>query len=167
MLAKSIAAFWALLLFISTVQAQFQFFEHMFGGGQQQEHHQQEQQDVASDSSWYQRTWDGGMLVLVSTIEPVANVYRSSVQPIAANTCALALLLACTFRTTVHVLIQMSKRRSSLVKEAPSASPRVASSLARQLGRSNWLGRDYYDTMLHCLDYMSSFQFFEVRFHIA
>jgi hypothetical protein len=61
MLFKPITALWALLLFIAGAQAQFQFFEHMFGGGQQQEHHQQEQQDVASDSSWYQRTWDGGM----------------------------------------------------------------------------------------------------------
>ncbi|KAL1981896.1 hypothetical protein VTN96DRAFT_2025 [Rasamsonia emersonii] len=57
MFTKSIAALWALLLFISAAQAQFQFFEHMFGGGHQEEHHHQ--QDVSSDSSWYQRTWEG------------------------------------------------------------------------------------------------------------
>jgi len=57
MLAKPITCLWALLLFLSAARAQFQFFEHMFGG--QQEHHQPEQQDVPSDSSWYQRTWDG------------------------------------------------------------------------------------------------------------
>lgn len=66
MLAKSIAALWALILLISAAQAQFQFFEHMFGGGHQEDHHHH-QQDVSSDSSWYQRTWEGGMSFLIST----------------------------------------------------------------------------------------------------
>ncbi|KAK0510738.1 hypothetical protein JMJ35_007170 [Cladonia borealis] len=44
--------------------AQFQFFEQMFnqGGQQQQRGHQQQQdqpQNVASDSEWYQRTYEG------------------------------------------------------------------------------------------------------------
>ena len=42
--------------------AQFQFFEQMFqGGGQQQQHQQQQPQNVASDSEWYQRTYESGM----------------------------------------------------------------------------------------------------------
>ncbi|KAJ9307585.1 hypothetical protein DTO217A2_2819 [Paecilomyces variotii] len=49
---------WALLLLVAAAQAQFQFFEQMFGGARQ-EHHQQEQQNVPSDSSWYQRHWEG------------------------------------------------------------------------------------------------------------
>lgn len=58
LLPQSIHALWAILLLIATAHGQFQFFENMFGGGQQHQFH--EQQDVASDSSWYQRTWDGG-----------------------------------------------------------------------------------------------------------
>ena len=45
--------------------AQFQFFEQMFNqGGQQQhqQHQQQQQQNVASDSEWYQRTYESGIL---------------------------------------------------------------------------------------------------------
>jgi hypothetical protein len=61
MFAKSIAALWALILLVSAAQAQFQFFEHMFGGNQGQGHQQGgEQQEASSDSEWYQRTWDGG-----------------------------------------------------------------------------------------------------------
>lgn len=45
--------------------AQFQFFEQMFNqGGQQQQQQQQQaqqaQQNVASDSEWYQRTYESG-----------------------------------------------------------------------------------------------------------
>ena len=49
--------------------AQFQFFEQMFNqGGQQQQHqqHQQQQQNVASDSEWYQRTYESGIFNLPS-----------------------------------------------------------------------------------------------------
>lgn len=43
--------------------AQFQFFEQMFNqGGQQQQQRQQQEQNVASDSEWYQKTYEGGML---------------------------------------------------------------------------------------------------------
>jgi hypothetical protein len=58
MLAKSVTAIWALLLLITSAQAQFQFFEQMFGGGSQQG--RQQEQEASSDSTWYQRTWDGG-----------------------------------------------------------------------------------------------------------
>ncbi|EER41239.1 conserved hypothetical protein [Histoplasma capsulatum var. duboisii H88] len=46
-----------LLLLATGTQAQFQFFEQMFGGGQQQQHDSREQ-NVPSDSDWYQRTYD-------------------------------------------------------------------------------------------------------------
>ncbi|KAL2010456.1 hypothetical protein VTN00DRAFT_6263 [Thermoascus crustaceus] len=60
MFRNVLASFWALLLLVSAAQAQFQFFEHMFGGGGgQQQQHQQDQHNVPSDSAWYQRTWDG------------------------------------------------------------------------------------------------------------
>lgn len=43
--------------------AQFQFFEQMFnqGGQQQQQQQQQQAQNVASDSEWYQRTYESGI----------------------------------------------------------------------------------------------------------
>ena len=40
----------------STANAQFQFFEQMFQGQGQQ----QEPQNVASDSGWYQETYENG-----------------------------------------------------------------------------------------------------------
>ncbi|KAI9933334.1 Long chronological lifespan protein 2 [Aspergillus wentii] len=42
---------------VSVAQAQFQFFEHMFGGGNQQEQ-QRQAQNSPSDSSRYQRSWE-------------------------------------------------------------------------------------------------------------
>ncbi|KLJ11974.1 hypothetical protein EMPG_09615 [Blastomyces silverae] len=45
-------------LFLATgARAQFQFFEQMFGGGQQQQ--ESREHNVPSDSTWYQRTYDG------------------------------------------------------------------------------------------------------------
>ena len=50
-----------LLGLAAAVSAQFQFFEQMFqGGGQQERHQHQEQQNVASNSEWYQRTYESG-----------------------------------------------------------------------------------------------------------
>ncbi|KAJ5104724.1 hypothetical protein NUU61_002071 [Penicillium alfredii] len=51
-------ALWALLLLVSVAQAQFNFFEHMFRGDQQQEQ-ASGPQDAASDSSRYQKNWNG------------------------------------------------------------------------------------------------------------
>lgn len=61
MFAKSITVLWALLLLVSTAQAQFQFFEQMFGGGGHGGHGGE--QEASSDSSWYQRTWEGGRFI--------------------------------------------------------------------------------------------------------
>lgn len=63
MLAKPLTAIWTLFLLISTAQAQFQFFEQMFGGGGSHQGHQQEQ-EASSDSSWYQQTWEGSEHIL-------------------------------------------------------------------------------------------------------
>ena len=61
--------FTTVLLLVSVAamtSAQMQFFEQLFntggGGGGGQQHHQQQrgEQNVASDSEWYQRTYDGG-----------------------------------------------------------------------------------------------------------
>jgi len=45
---------------LALTNAQFQFFEQMFNGGQQQQ--QQQPQNVASDSAWYQQTYESGRL---------------------------------------------------------------------------------------------------------
>lgn len=53
-------ALWALLLLVSVAQAQFNFFDQMFGGGEQQQRQQQRSQNAPSDSDRYQQMWSGG-----------------------------------------------------------------------------------------------------------
>ncbi|KAJ5794699.1 hypothetical protein N7457_001298 [Penicillium paradoxum] len=50
---------WSFLLLVSVVQAQFNFFEQMFGGGEQQQRQQQRSQNAPSDSDRYQQMWSG------------------------------------------------------------------------------------------------------------
>ncbi|KAJ5958769.1 uncharacterized protein N7479_005919 [Penicillium vulpinum] len=52
-------ALWALLLLVSVAQAQFNFFDQMFGGGEQQQRQQQRSQNAPSDSDRYQQMWNG------------------------------------------------------------------------------------------------------------
>ena len=69
----------------STSLAQFQFFEQMFNqGGQQQRHQQQpdQPQNVASDSEWYQRTYEGGMHTFPSLPIPFTIVSFSHIRRI-------------------------------------------------------------------------------------
>ncbi|KAL9013671.1 MAG: hypothetical protein Q9180_008997, partial [Flavoplaca navasiana] len=47
----------ALITLLPFTTAQFQFFEQMFQGGHQHQQHQQPQ-NVASDSEWYQQTYE-------------------------------------------------------------------------------------------------------------
>ncbi|KAM0795674.1 hypothetical protein BDR22DRAFT_893917 [Usnea florida] len=65
----------------SLASAQFQFFEQMFnqGGQQQQQHHQQQPQNVASDSEWYQRTYESGT-ILSSVCRRSRNIALTSSQ---------------------------------------------------------------------------------------
>lgn len=53
-------ALWALSMLVTVAQAQFNFFEHMFGSNQQQQHQQQGSQNVPSDSGRYQNSWRQG-----------------------------------------------------------------------------------------------------------
>ncbi|MCJ1229857.1 Long chronological lifespan protein 2 [Toensbergia leucococca] len=50
-----VALFYSL---VAVAQAQFQFFEQMFGGQGGQQQQQQQPQNVASDSTWYQQTYE-------------------------------------------------------------------------------------------------------------
>ncbi|KAJ4293558.1 Long chronological lifespan protein 2 [Kalmusia sp. IMI 367209] len=45
-------------LLIANVNAQFGFFDQMFGGQQQQQQHHQQQQNVRSDAAWYQSQYE-------------------------------------------------------------------------------------------------------------
>ncbi|CAL5871369.1 uncharacterized protein PFLUO_LOCUS5619 [Penicillium psychrofluorescens] len=56
MISHWLKALWALFLLASVAQAQFNFFEQMFGGNQGQER-QQQNQNSPSDSSRYQNAW--------------------------------------------------------------------------------------------------------------
>lgn len=71
MLPNLVKALWAFLLLASVAQAQFQFFEHMFGGGggggQRQGRQQAEPHDGPSDPSWYQNEWESGEFVRSDT----------------------------------------------------------------------------------------------------
>ncbi|OQE19432.1 hypothetical protein PENSTE_c015G04892 [Penicillium steckii] len=57
MLQSWFQAMWAFFLLLSVAQAQFNFFEHMFGGNQQQAQQHQGAQNVPSDSGRYQKMW--------------------------------------------------------------------------------------------------------------
>jgi hypothetical protein len=65
MLRSFVSALWALVLLVSAAQAQFNFFEHMFGANQQQQQQQQGSQNVPSDSGRYQNMWRQGKLLSV------------------------------------------------------------------------------------------------------
>ena len=60
MFSNWIKALWAFLLLATVAQAQFQFFEHMFGGGGPRQARQEDHQDGPSDSSWYEDRWENG-----------------------------------------------------------------------------------------------------------
>ena len=118
-----------LALFAGLSAAQFQFFEQMFGG--QQQHHQghqhQEKQNVASDSEWYQRTYDGG----TSSPSPPLLCWLTDIasrsQPIAATISAHPPSHVSTSRTTAPAPTQIRKTKSSWVKGAQFVHPRVDS----------------------------------------
>jgi len=68
---KMLLRFALLLLgaFTTLGTAQFQFFEQMFQGQHQQQQQQhQEPQNVASDSTWYQQTYESGIYPLFSSL---------------------------------------------------------------------------------------------------
>lgn len=60
MLRNLTQTFWALLMVAAVAQAQFGFFDHMFGANQQQAYQQAGTQDVPSDSGRYQNSWRQG-----------------------------------------------------------------------------------------------------------
>ena len=47
---------------LSLASAQMNFFEGLFNPGGQQHQQQQREENVASDSVWYQKTYDGGKM---------------------------------------------------------------------------------------------------------
>lgn len=65
MLRSIFQTIWAIFMLVAVAQAQFNFFDHMFGGNQQQQGHHQGAQDVSSDSSRYQNSWSQGMTIVL------------------------------------------------------------------------------------------------------
>lgn len=65
------------VLFPVVTLAQFgQFFEQMFNGGSpHQQHQQQREQDVASDASWYKKTYEGGMSPPPPLLSPLPGLH--------------------------------------------------------------------------------------------
>lgn len=57
MLRNFLPAIWAFFLLASVAQAQFNFFDQMFGGNQQQAQQNQGPQNAPSDSVRYQKMW--------------------------------------------------------------------------------------------------------------
>ncbi|KAJ6110328.1 hypothetical protein N7486_002563 [Penicillium sp. IBT 16267x] len=57
MMRSILQTVWAIFMLFAVAQAQFNFFDQMFGGNQQQQGHHQAAQDVPSDSGRYQNSW--------------------------------------------------------------------------------------------------------------
>lgn len=140
---------WALVLMVSVAQAQFNFFEHMFGANQQQQQHQQGSQNVPSDSGRYQSMWRQGKLLFVSySADPSPLKSRLFVdheclflQRNAATIFAPEPSRVSASHITAHAHTPMSKKRSSSEKAAQSAYPREGSRLGRRPERLNWPAR--------------------------
>lgn len=77
MFSNLIKTIWTLFLLASMAQAQFQFFEQMFGGGGGPRQ-QQPAQDEPSDPSWYQKNWENGEFgsAFMDYLESYANTGR-------------------------------------------------------------------------------------------
>ncbi|KAL9119275.1 MAG: hypothetical protein Q9187_004174 [Circinaria calcarea] len=121
--------------FVGFAQAQFQFFEQMFPGQQHQQQHQQPQ-NVASDSEWYQRTYEAGMTASVMIGRfLIADLMH---QPTATTTSVLEHLHASIFHTTVLAPFLPSKTKLNWERVAQSAYQKEAISSGRLRGRSSW-----------------------------
>lgn len=90
MFSNWIKALWAFLLLATVAQAQFQFFEHMFGGGGggQRQARQEGHQDGPSDSSWYQDKWENGKSANISLGSYPKLADQANISPLFATTTA-------------------------------------------------------------------------------
>ena len=151
MFSNWIKALWAFLLLATVAQAQFQFFEHMFGGGGggQRQARQEGHQDGPSDSSWYQDKWENGKSANIALgsyrkLADEANISLFSsrrLQHAAPNIYALILLPAFISHITALVRIRKSKRRLNWAREVLSVSLREGIKREKRRARLNWLGK--------------------------
>lgn len=145
-------ALWALLMLVAVAQAQFNFFEHMFGANQQQQHQQQASQNVPSDSGRYQNSWRQGEFhnseigweVFLHGVNSLLILGIPS-QLNAATICVPGHSPASLSLIIAHARIPMLKKRLSLEKGALSVCPRADSRLARRHERSSLPGRGSCD----------------------
>lgn len=145
-------AIWAFLMLVAVAQAQFNFFEHMFGANQQQ-HQQQGSQNVPSDSGRYQHSWRQGesrcsfgsmkCCPLGHQLFTDPGYFWSQLN--AATICVPEPSHASPFPTTVHAHTPMLKKKSNWERGVLSACLRADSKLARRHVRSSWPGRAFCD----------------------
>ena len=135
-----------ILSLIAISSAQFQFFEQMFTGNQPQQ--QPQQQNVASDSSWYRKTYDGGnqffpppppFPFLFSTpslfpflSNPPEAAAANSHQHTAQTTSAHKRLHACISPTTARAHSPLRRISLNWAMAAPCAYPRADGVRARR-----------------------------------
>ena len=127
-------------LFLGPAHAQFQFFEQMFQGGGQQQQHQQPQ-NVASDSQWYQQTYESGRIRL--SISSVIIKFLS--QLIATTTYVQEHWLVFTSLIIAHVLGLPWKTKSNWGKEVQSVFQKEDTKLGRLQERLNWRERGFFE----------------------
>ena len=95
-------------LFLGLAHAQFQFFEQMFQGGGQPQQHQQPQ-NVASDSQWYQQTYESGRIRLSISRVFTKSLYSSLRQlPMSRN------IGLCSFPSPLPMSLACSGRQSRI-----------------------------------------------------
>lgn len=145
-------ALWALFLLASVAQAQFNFFEQMFGGNQGQER-QQQNQNSPSDSTRYQKAWDQcehNFLLPANMEISLTNALTPAPQRNATTTSAPELLPASISHTTARARTPMWKRRWSWERGAPFACPGAGLRMGRRRGRSSWLARELCEDFTWC-----------------
>lgn len=99
--------------------AQFQFFEQMFnqGGQQQQQRQQQQEQNVASDSAWYQKTYEGGTIT---------------------SSCATSCHVAVHSKTLILTSRQLAARITSALAPSPAFTSHIIARAHSLLSKTRW-----------------------------
>lgn len=142
-----------LLALVAAANAQFgQFFQNF--GGHHQDQPRRPAQNVASDSSWYQQTYSGGMYLLPGSLNllltlcqlhaPITSVpapWVSSQRHLYNPNPSNDFQLASQSHTTAHALGLCRKISLSWLMGLLSVCQRGDSRLDRRHERSNWRGR--------------------------
>lgn len=136
-------------LFSLSANAQFGFFDQMFGGGGGAQQ-QAQQQNVRSDAAWYQQQYEGGMWSSPPSFHlhphphPYASTSSTSLtlpQHTATSTSAPAPCPASTSRTTAPAPGSPWRIKSSWARGLPCVRARAGIRRGRRCGRFSGRGR--------------------------